>query len=148
MNKFSLEDFKYNYFSQLTKEDQEELIMNVHRYPGRFDNEVHDYVSYIWDRLYEIYNLENVPYEDVLHDLRYSNRKYNHSVHVKPTGFKLYITELHEEIGQGIYDYHSGRNIVTIYYFELLKKLDHRTSNILKQCFMRLFNEKVQVVFL
>lgn len=147
MQKYSLEEFKYNYYSQLTKEDQDALIMRVHRNPNLFDSEVHDYVSYIWDRLFEIYHVENVPYEDVLHDLRYKNRKYNHSVHIQPTGFKLYITDVNEEIAQGIYDYHAGRNVVTIYYFELLRKPEHRIYNILKQCFMRLFNEKVQLVF-
>lgn len=147
MNKYSLEDFKFNYYSQLTQEAQDELIMNVHRFPGRFDREVHDYVSYLWDRLYEIYEVKDVPYENVLHDLRYKNRQYNHSTYIQPTGFKLRIIDIDEEVGQGIYDYQASRNIVTIYYFELLRKLDHGVRNVLQQCFMRLYNEKVQIIF-
>ena len=143
----TLEDFKYFYYSA-DKDEQNALIQSVFMYPNRFTYDVMQYVHYIWDRYYELYDLKDVSYEQVVTDLRYKKTKMIGSKYTALKGFKIFDS-FNEEIAQGVYDYQKSLNTVTIHYLEFLKYPDKISIGTLIKCLlMYKFNEEVDIRYI
>ena len=142
-----LADFKYSYYSA-DKKEQTALIQSVFMYPNRFTYDVMEYVHYIWDKYQELYTLNDVPYEEVMTDLRYKKAKMIGSKYTALKGFKI-TDSFGEEIAQGVYDYQKPLNSVAIHYLEFLKRPNKIAIGTLIRClFMYKFNEEVEVRYL
>lgn len=143
----TLEDFKYSYYSA-DKKEKDALIQSVFMYPNRFTYEVMQYVHYLWDRYYELYNFKDVPYEDVMTDLRYKKAKMIGSKYTTLKGFKI-IDSFGEEIAQGVYDYQKSMNLLTIHYLEFLKYPEKISIGTLLKCLlMYKFGEEVEIRYI
>ena len=149
MDKINLDEFKASYYTS-SREDQEELIQSVHGYPNRFDREVQDYVEFIWSPLSEIYSLRVLDgldeYKEVLGDLRYSKRVYNHAARLAPYGFKIYDSN-GTEVAQGIFTYQKDLKIVDIYYIEFLEVQKVSTYKLMNHLFKSEYSENIVVRF-
>ena len=149
MDKITLDEFKASYYTS-SRSEQEELIQSVHMHPNKFNQDVLDYVEFIWNPLTEIYSISLLDgldeYKEVLGDLRYTRRVYNHSVSLAPYGFKIF-DDLGSEVAQGIYTYQKDLKYVDIYYIEFLEPQEVSTYKLMNHLFKNEYSENVVVRF-
>lgn len=144
---YTLDEFKYNYYTA-DKDEQRDLLQSVLMYPGRFTYDVVCYVRYLWNKYYELYDFEIVPYADVVNDVTYKNNRIEVSNYSQIQGFKIKDKITGMELGQGLFDYQKSQNTVTIHYMEFKSYPDEvSVGMLLNNLLMYQYNEDVRIRF-